>query len=246
VAGSSGKISGGALNHPVMYVSLNNLGSMVLDISGDTLDAKFLRENGVVADSFSIVKVPPTIPPTVTLTAPANGASYAAPASIALAANASDDDGTVVKVEFFQSSTLIGTDTTAPYGLAWTGVPAGSYTLTARATDDDGATTTSAPVNVSVVAAVPAAPDGLTATAISKSRIDLAWNDRSANETGFKIERSMDDRTYQQIAVVAANLRTYASTGLKSNKRYYYRIRASGAAGDSAYSNTASAVTPRR
>jgi hypothetical protein len=246
VAGSSGKISGGALNHPVMYISLNNLGSMVLDVNGDTLDAKFLRENGVVADSFSIVKVPPTVPPGVTLTAPANGASYAAPASIGLAADASDDDGTVTKVEFFHGSTLIGTDTTAPYGLAWNGVAAGNYTLTARATDNDGATTTSTPVNVSVVAAVPAAPDGLTATAISKNRIDLAWNDRSANETGFKIERSTDDRTYQQIAVVAANVRTYASTGLKSNKRYYYRIRASGAAGDSAYSNTASAVTPRR
>ena len=64
VAGSSGQISGGLLNHPAMFISLNNLGSMVLDISGNTLDAKFLRENGVIADYFRIVKgaVVPVLP----------------------------------------------------------------------------------------------------------------------------------------------------------------------------------------
>jgi acid phosphatase type 7 len=56
VAGSSGQISGGTLNHPAMFISLNNLGSMVLDVNGNTLDAKFLRENGAIADSFRIVK----------------------------------------------------------------------------------------------------------------------------------------------------------------------------------------------
>jgi hypothetical protein len=59
VAGSSGKISGGPLDHPAMFISLNNLGSLVLDIDGDRLDAKFLRENGAVpaiADQFTIVK----------------------------------------------------------------------------------------------------------------------------------------------------------------------------------------------
>ncbi|HVI72453.1 MAG TPA: metallophosphoesterase, partial [Pyrinomonadaceae bacterium] len=56
VAGSSGQISGGTLNHPAMFISLNNLGSMVLDVNGNTLDAKFLRENAAIADSFRIVK----------------------------------------------------------------------------------------------------------------------------------------------------------------------------------------------
>lgn len=56
VTGSSGQTSGGSLNHPAMFVSLNKLGSMVLDINGNRLDAKFIRETGVVADSFSIIK----------------------------------------------------------------------------------------------------------------------------------------------------------------------------------------------
>ena len=56
VAGSSGQTSGGLLNHPAMYISLNELGSMVLDVDGLTLAAKFLDDVGSVRDSFSIVK----------------------------------------------------------------------------------------------------------------------------------------------------------------------------------------------
>ncbi len=56
VAGSSGRISGGSLNHPAMFVSLNQLGSMVLDVSGDRLDAKFINSTNGITDSFSIFK----------------------------------------------------------------------------------------------------------------------------------------------------------------------------------------------
>lgn len=56
VAGSSGGLTGGPLNHPAMFVSLNNLGSLVLDISGNRLDAKFIRETGATNDYFTITK----------------------------------------------------------------------------------------------------------------------------------------------------------------------------------------------
>jgi hypothetical protein len=92
-------------------------------------------------------------PPVATLDQPANGASFTAPANIGLAATASDADGTVSKVEFFNGATKLGEDTTAPYSFAWTGVGAGTYTLTARPTDDLGYTSTSSPSTVTVVAA---------------------------------------------------------------------------------------------
>lgn len=57
VVGSSGWTSGGALNHPAMHVSLNQLGSLVLDINSNRLDATFLRETGATNDTFTIVKV---------------------------------------------------------------------------------------------------------------------------------------------------------------------------------------------
>lgn len=61
VAGSSGQATGGALNHPAMFISLNNLGSMVLDVNGNRLEAKFLRETGAVDDHFTIIKGSPTL-----------------------------------------------------------------------------------------------------------------------------------------------------------------------------------------
>src|SRR5207247_2337330 len=89
-------------------------------------------------------------PPTVTITAPANNATFSAPASITVSANAAASTGSVSNVEFFQGSTKIGEDNTAPYSVAWTSVAAGSYGLTAKAADNRGAATTSAPVNVIV------------------------------------------------------------------------------------------------
>jgi len=56
VAGCSGQHSGGSLDHPAMFISLDRMGSMVLDINGDRLDAQFLQSDGVVADHFTILK----------------------------------------------------------------------------------------------------------------------------------------------------------------------------------------------
>ena len=97
--------------------------------------------NGVPSVARMVTVEAATSPPTATLTQPANGATFTAPATVSLAASATDADGTVAKVEFFNGSTKLGEDTTAPYTYSWTGVPVGTYTLTARATDNLGATT---------------------------------------------------------------------------------------------------------
>ena len=88
----------------------------------------------------------------------------------------------------------------------------------------------------------PAAPSNLTASSPRKKVIDIAWTDNSANETGFKIERGTDGVNFAQIATVNVNVTTYRNTGLAAGTRYYYRVRATNGAGDSAYSNTANAV----
>ena len=85
------------------------------------------------------------------LTAPTAGATVRLPVTVALAATASDADDAVARVEFFAGSTLVGTDTSMPYTAAWTPAAAGSYVLTARATDSRGARTTSAGVPVTVL-----------------------------------------------------------------------------------------------
>ena len=93
---------------------------------------------------------PPNQPPSVSLTSPANGARFTSPAKMSIAATATDADGTVTRVEFFNGTTKLGEDTTAPFTIAWNVGAAGTYTLTARATDNAGATTTGSAVTVTV------------------------------------------------------------------------------------------------
>ncbi|WOB07861.1 PQQ-dependent sugar dehydrogenase [Piscinibacter gummiphilus] len=90
-------------------------------------------------------------PPSVALTAPVPNSSGTTGVAIALAATASDSDGSVTGVEFFENGVKIGaTDVSAPYGVSWTPATTGARTLTARATDNNGAVTTSASVTVTI------------------------------------------------------------------------------------------------
>ncbi len=97
--------------------------------------------------------VGPNAAPTVRITSPANNASFAVPAQIPIAATAADADGTVASVEFYAGSTRLGSDTTAPFQYTWTGATPGEYSVTARAVDNRGAATVSAPVAVRVLSA---------------------------------------------------------------------------------------------
>ena len=89
-------------------------------------------------------------PPTAQIVAPATGAVVATGADLLFEATASDPDGTITEVEFFEGWTSLGAVSAAPYQITWPAVPSGTYTLTARATDDAGATAVSADVIVSV------------------------------------------------------------------------------------------------
>jgi hypothetical protein len=110
----------------------------------------FILDANGVPSVASMVNIHANSLPSVTLTQPADGATFSSPATVDLAATASDTDGTVTKVEFFNGTTKLGEDTTAPYGFSWSGVTAGTYTLTASATDDSGGTTTSAAARITV------------------------------------------------------------------------------------------------
>ena len=88
--------------------------------------------------------------PTADITNPANGAAFNTGDNITIEATANDADGSVTQVEFFESSSSLGIDGSAPYSIIWNNVAAGSYSLTAVATDGNGATGTSGPIAITV------------------------------------------------------------------------------------------------
>lgn len=93
-------------------------------------------------------------PPVISISSPGKGVTFSAPASISISATASDPDGTIKKVEFYQGTTKLGEMSAAPFLFIWKNVTAGSYSITAVVTDNLNAATVSAPVTVSVTSII--------------------------------------------------------------------------------------------
>ena len=162
--------------------------------------------------------------------------------SLAWTDNAANETGYIVLRS--TDSLTWSTAATAPANAtAWidAGLAAGTtYYYEVQATS---ATTTSEPSNQADATTMPAIPGGLSATPMSTSRIDLAWND-VAGESGYTIERSTNGGAYwTQIATVAAGVTQYQDTGLAAATWYQYRVRAWNAAGAAPAGPVASAAT---
>ncbi|MGI8906633.1 MAG: family 10 glycosylhydrolase [Candidatus Sumerlaeaceae bacterium] len=119
-----------------------------------------------------------------------------------------------------------------------------TYFYVVRATNAVGASANSneASATTQAAPALPNAPSGLTATAVAGRKINLAWTDNSTNEDNFVVERKVGTGAYSVVATLGANVTSYTSTGLTKGKTYTFRVKATNAAGSSAYSNEASAV----
>jgi len=136
----------------------------------------------------------------------------------------------------------VGTDVTSYND---TGLnPATTYYYVVRASDGTFESGDSNEASATTFSAV-ADPDNLIASVVSFSEIALTWNDNSGTETGFIIERSIPSvDPYQVIATLGADVTSYNDTGLNPETQYRYRVMATSGAGDSNYSNEATATTP--
>ncbi|GAA5042702.1 hypothetical protein GCM10011506_45460 [Marivirga lumbricoides] len=136
-------------------------GGALVSYEGNTYEAKWWTQGDNPAQPVDVGvwkligpcgdgEEPENQSPTVSLSSPANNAAFEAGVSLSITATATDSDGTVSKVEFFNGTSKLGEDTTAPYSYSWSNVAEGTYTLTAKATDNDGSVSTSAAVNIVV------------------------------------------------------------------------------------------------
>jgi RHS repeat-associated protein len=161
---------------------------------GETLTLTITGNNSYTVGSPSSATVQiadnDTHPPTVALTKPAAGSSFAAPAAIELAATAADADGSVVRVEFHANGLKVGEDSSAPYEATWANAAPGEYLLTAVAFDNSNASTTSAQVAVSVVLPT----------------VTVTATDADASEPGANAGQFTVTRTGPTAAPLAVNL----------------------------------------
>ena len=109
---------------------------------------------------------PANWPPVVSISSPSKSTAFISPAAITIEAAASDSDGTISNVEFFNGTTKLGERTSTPYSFTWKEVPAGTYSITAVATDNSNSKTVSAAVTV-VIEKTASATNQLPAVSIS-------------------------------------------------------------------------------
>ncbi len=117
-------------------------GQQILRIVMDTGDFNLDRLE------FSNAGTPTNQPPVCSIVTPADNQIFEEGSPVTITANALDSDGSITEVAFFRNSTLIGTDTSAPYEYVIASIEEGTYSLTIKAYDDQGAFTSSSPVSI--------------------------------------------------------------------------------------------------
>jgi hypothetical protein len=135
--------------------STYTIGSVTTSDNGATFRVIVTNGAGTITSgsaTLTVTSTPQNTAPTVALTQPSAGASATAPANISFSATASDSDGSIARVEFYNGATKLGEVTAAPYNWTWSNVQAGAYTLSAKAVDNLGAISTSSSVALTVTA----------------------------------------------------------------------------------------------
>ena len=202
--------------------------------NGTTLLIRWLDDNAVATSPDQIIgldnvsiTLPIGLPPLASLTAPTTGSVAYLGDTVSLAATASDPDGSVTKVEFYQGSTKLGEDLTGPsYTYDWSGFTTGSYSLTARSTDNDGNVTTSTAANINIYAT--ATSGTLTRSPYLNSpghnSIVVRW--KTSQPVVGRVRYGTSSSNLDQVTneSVARTDHEVKLTGLSPYSRYYYSV----------------------
>jgi fibronectin type 3 domain-containing protein len=242
VAGSSGKVGTGTLNHPAMFVSMSKLGSLVLDVNGNELLARFITSTGTVADTFGIRHEEAPSTPTA-LTASASDASVALDWADNTEADlagydvlrATSADGTYSKLTTVTTSSW--NDASVTNGT--------TYHYKVAAVDSYGyASEPSNPVSATPADNTPpAAPTGLAATA-GNATVALDWTDSTeADLAGYRVFRSnVSGSGFSLVASPSAS--TFTDNSVSNGSTYFYTVAAIDTAGNISAPSSQISATP--
>ncbi|MDD5688433.1 MAG: chitobiase/beta-hexosaminidase C-terminal domain-containing protein [Elusimicrobia bacterium] len=161
-----------------------------------------LTGSEILADK-NLTSQPPTV--SISTIAITNGSNP--PATVRIDATASDSDGTVSKVEFFNGTTKLGEDTSSPYSYTWNTVPTGTYSITATATDNSAATTTTT-AQVVTITNGPAMPQQAYPGGVSWS-IDTGTTTIQAEDYDMVTSGSAEGEAYHDTEIANKGGATY-------------------------------------
>ena len=153
--------------------------------------------------------------PTITLTSPPPGL-LAAPGNLVLRADATDPDGSIARVEFFNGSTSLGNDTTAPFELSLNDLAAGVYSFTATATDNAGASGTSTAVAVRIAARP-------RITSVTRSASSTTINVEATSDIPVTLEAASDFVSWAAVGTNAPANGTTVFTDASTEQKRFYR-----------------------
>lgn len=165
--------------------------------------------------------------PFVSIISPNNNDTYDEPANISIQVTASDEDGSISKVELYSNNRLIGTKNNAPYNFTWNNISAGTYNLVAKAYDNKNASAFSQSVIVKVEGDVVDIIniDDLKVTDESCESVTLTWGDLNY-ETGYRVRRKLpEDAVFTNLGDVDQNGTTYTDNSVTENTDYIYVVR---------------------
>ena len=232
VAGSSGQVTGGALNHPAMFVSMSVMGSIILDVNGAQLDARFIDNTGAVRDYFTMSKSAAPPPPAIQTSSVPNATVGTAYTTTLIATGGvlpytwSLDAGPLpVGLALSTSGVLSGTPSGNP----------GPYPFTARVTGGDLQFATKA-LTVTLNAAPSPAPGAFAKSAPKNNAkntamlLTLSWG-ASANAASYEYCYDTSDDNACSSWTSTGTARTAAVSGLAPRTTYYWQVRARNAQG---------------
>jgi plastocyanin len=160
------------------------------------------------------------VPPSVAITNPANGTVLAAPANVTIQASASDSDGTVTNVKFLVGSVILTNNSTAPFSAVTNNVAAGSYLLSAVASDNNGATATNS-ITINIVTPVPLTLGSITQASSTNFQFSYAAN----IGLSYLVQRSTNLAPANWITLVtnlaASNPVVFVDTSATNNPGFY-------------------------
>jgi hypothetical protein len=221
-----------------MFISLNVLGSLVLDLQTNRLDMNFVDSTGVIRDNFTIIKAsltPPAAPTGLTATAGNNQVVLTWNASAGATSynvkRATVSGGPYATIGAGISQTTF-TDTTAVNGT--------TYYYVASAGNSAGEGVDSAEANATPSCSVPASPNGLTAAG-GDAQIVLNWNAVSS-ATSYNVARSTSSSGPFDYVAQGVTTPSYTDTSVVNGTTYFYAVAGVNSCGEGPFSAYASAT----